>query len=326
VKPGEAVFMRAPHLCSEFDEASIGAAGVEQLVHWHAALSRGLQALPDKPEETPESAMRALWFRAAGLPVSVEAAAEQLLPALSAAQQTTLGDWVGKRLAGMPLAHITERQRFMGLDMLAGPQALIPRRETELLGQAAAELLQAASPEGRQAIAIDVCTGSGNLAFGIAARVPSARVWAADLSEDAVALARLNAAHLGLQGRVELRQGDLLAPFDEPAFLGRVDVLVCNPPYISSGKLATMPGEIADFEPQLAFDGGPFGIRILQRLVREAPRFVRPGGWLAFEVGLGQGPAVMKRLTPEAGYAELRPIPDSQGHVRTVLAQLRARQ
>ena len=318
--------MRAPKLYSEFDAGSIGAAGVEQLVHWHAALSNGLQALPDKPEETPESAMRALWFRAAGSSVSVEAAAEQPLPALSAEQQTTLGDWVGKRLAGMPLAHITERQRFMGLDMLAGPQALIPRRETELLGEAAAELLQLAATEGRQALAIDVCTGSGNLAFGIAARVPAARVWAADLSEDAVALARLNAAHLGLQGRVELRQGDLLVPFDEPAFLGCVDVLVCNPPYISSGKLASMPGEIADFEPQLAFDGGPFGIRILQRLIREAPRFVRPGGWLAFEVGLGQGPAVMKRLTHEAGYAELRPIPDSQGHVRAVLARVQARQ
>ena len=318
--------MRAPKLYSEFDAGSIGAAGVEQLVHWHAALSKGLQALPDKPEETPESAMRALWFRAAGSSVSVEAAAEQPLPALNAEQQTTLGDWVGKRLAGMPLAHITERQRFMGLDMLAGPQALIPRRETELLGEAAAELLQLAATEGRQALAIDVCTGSGNLAFGIAARVPVARVWAADLSEDAVALARLNAAHLGLQGRVELRQGDLLVPFDEPTFLGCVDVLVCNPPYISSGKLASMPGEIADFEPQLAFDGGPFGIRILQRLIREAPRFVRPGGWLAFEVGLGQGPAVMKRLTHEAGYVELRSILDSQGHVRAVLARVQARQ
>ncbi len=316
--------MRAPNLYSERDAASIGAAGVEQLVHWHAALSKGLQALPDKPEETPESAMRALWFRAAGSSVSAEAAAEQLLPALSASQQATLGDWVGKRLAGMPLAHITERQRFMGLDMLAGPQALIPRRETELLGEAAVELLHAASRDGRQALALDVCTGSGNLALGMAARVPAARVLAADLSEEAVELARRNATHLGLQARVELRQGDLLAPFDEPAFLGKVDVLVCNPPYISSGKLATMPGEIADFEPQLAFDGGPFGIRILQRLIREAPRFVRPGGWLAFEVGLGQGPAVIKRLTTEAGFAEHRAMLDADGHVRAVLVRLRS--
>ena len=137
-----------------------------------------------------------------------------------------------------------------------------------------------------------------------------------------MALARRNAVHLKLQSRVELRQGDLLAPFDTPEFLGRIDVLVCNPPYISSGKLGLMPGEIADFEPQLAFDGGPFGIRILQRLLREAPRFLRPGGWLAFEVGLGQGPAVIKRLVPASGFGEVRPLLDAQGQVRALLAQV----
>ena len=82
-----------------------------------------------------------------------------------------------------------------------------------------------------------------------------------------------------------------------------------------------MPSEIADHEPRLAFDGGPFGIRILQRLMREAPRYLRPGGWLAFEVGLGQGPAVAKRLTPAAGYAEVRALTDSEGQVRALLAR-----
>jgi release factor glutamine methyltransferase len=317
--------MSSPTLLTGPDIASMGLTGVERFNHWHGALVQGLLALPDKPEETPASAMRALWLRAADLKLSVEAAGERVLPALSETQQLALGEWVARRLAGMPLAHITERQRFMGLELLAGPQALIPRRETELLGAAAADLLQSAARARGQALAIDVCTGSGNLAFGMASRVAAARVLATDLSEEAVALARLNAAHLGLRSRVELRQGDLLAPFDEPEFIGRVDVLVCNPPYISSGKLATMPGEIADFEPQLAFDGGPFGIRILQRLIREAPRFVRPGGWLAFEVGRGQGPAVMKRLTPEAGFGELRAITDPQQQVRAVLAQLLAR-
>ena len=316
--------MSSPLLLSESDALMIGPAGVALFSQWHLRLSEGLRSLPDKPEESPASAMRALWFRTGGVLMSAEAAREQTLVAWTPTQQMQLGRGVGKRLAGAPLAHITERQRFMGLELLAGPQALIPRRETEPLGEAAAELLKKASAGGREALALDVCTGSGNLAFGIAARVPAARVLAADLSDDAVALARRNAAHLGLQSRVELRQGDLLAPFDDPEFLGRVDVLVCNPPYISSGKLSSMPSEIAHFEPQLAFDGGPFGIRILQRLIREAPRFLRPGGWLAFEVGLGQGPSVIKRLVPASGFGEVRLLSDAQGQVRALLAQVQA--
>jgi release factor glutamine methyltransferase len=313
--------MRSTSFPTEADTLAIGSGGVERFEQWHAVLSAGLQALPDKPEETAASALRALWFRAADTALSVEAAGEKVLPALTAAQHLMLGEWVSKRLAGMPLAHITERQRFMGLELLAGPEALIPRRETELLGEAAAELLLAAARGGQPVLALDVCTGSGNLALGISARVPGARVLAADLSGEAVALARRNVVQVGFQERVEVRQGDLLEPFDGPECLGLVDLLVCNPPYISSGKLSSMPGEIVDFEPQLAFDGGPFGIRVLQRLIREAPRFVRPEGWLAFEVGLGQGPAVMKRLTPQAGFGELRHITDAQGHVRAILAQ-----
>jgi release factor glutamine methyltransferase len=303
------------------DPAGLDTTSQALLQHWHGVLAQGLQTLHDKPEETSASALRALWHLAAGERLSVQAASERPLLALTTAQAQHLAELVGERLRGTPLAHLTQRQRFMGLELLAGPQALIPRRETELLGQAAAQLLTEAAHGGRAVLALDVCTGSGNLALGMAAQVPNARVLAADLSHEAVELARQNVLALGLQQRVEVREGDLLAPFDEAGFLGRIDVLTCNPPYISSPKVDTMPSEIAAHEPRLAFDGGPFGIRILQRLIREAPRFVRPGGWLAFEVGLGQGPAVSKRLTPAAGYAELRALTDAQGEVRALLAR-----
>jgi release factor glutamine methyltransferase len=291
------------------------------LEHWHGVLVGGLQTLHDKPEETSASALRALWHLASGERLSVQAAGERPLLPMTAAQSQRLAELVGERLGGTPLAHLTQRQRFMGLELLAGPQALIPRRETELLGHAAAQLLAEAALRGRGVLALDVCTGSGNLALGMAAHVPAARVLAADLSHDAVELARQNVLALGLQQRVDVREGDLLAPFDAAEFLGQIDVLTCNPPYISSPKIDTLPSEIAAHEPRLAFDGGPFGIRILQRLIREAPRFVRPGGWLAFEVGLGQGPAVSKRLTPAAGYAEVRALTDAQGEVRALLAR-----
>jgi release factor glutamine methyltransferase len=284
-------------------------------------ITRTLAFLPDKPEETPQSTLRALWFTAAGSPRSAEAAMEGALPELDAAGVARLGALVEQRLGGMPLAHLTERQRFVDMEMLAGPGALVPRRETELLARAAIDLAREVASRQAGVRVVDVCTGSGNVALAIAQHVSAARVFAADLSEDAVALARLNAAHLGLQSRATFSAGDLLAPFDTTEFHGTVDVLTCNPPYISSAKVEQMHGEISRHEPHLAFDGGPFGVKILMRLLQDAPRFVRPGGWLAFEVGLGQGPAMAKRLEKIAGVSEVRPLADSHNDIRALVAR-----
>lgn len=286
-------------------------------------LDAALHTLPDKPEETSASALQALWHLAAGQALSIDAATQQPLPELDAAQLAKLDELTAQRLSGTPLAHLTGRQHFMGLELLAGPQALIPRKETELLARTALAMLRQVATEvgDRPLKVIDVCTGSGNLALALAHGEPRAQVFAADLSEDAVALAQRNAEHLGLQDRVQCRSGDLLEPFNEPVFHGQVDMLVCNPPYISSGKLETMPTEIVGFEPRLAFDGGPFGVRILQRLMREAPSYLRPGGWLAFEVGLGQGPAVMQWLNKAGHYDVVESALDAEGQPRAILAR-----
>jgi len=284
-----------------------------------AQLAAGLRLVPDKPEETAETTLRALCLAAAGNPVSARKAASHALPLLDDAGFAKLRDLLAQRLAGTPLAYLTGRQQFMGLELCAGPEALIPRAETELLGQVSLDLLRGAAAHKDEPVVLDVCTGSGNLALALAHYVPKARVYAADLSSAALTLAQRNARCLGLESRVEFREGDLLAPFDEPGFQGRVDLLVCNPPYISSGKVATMPHEIIGHEPRLAFDGGALGIRILERLIREAPRFLRQGGFLAFEVGLGQGPALVKRMS--AGYSQVRPIEDQAGAVRVIVAQ-----
>jgi len=292
-----------------------------------ALLRSAMQTLPDKPEETPEATLRALWYLAVGRPMSAEVASHlsaEALPVLDTAQDAQLAALIAQRLTGIPLAHLTGRQTFMGLEMLAGPQALIPRRETELLARAAlAHLREMASPR-----VIDVCTGSGNLALAMAQGMPTARVWGADLSPEAVALAEANARRLGLSDRVQWRCGDLLAPFDGGThhadaadFLGHTDLLLCNPPYISSGKLGSMPAEIVQHEPSLAFDGGPFGIRILQRLMKDAPRFLRSGGWLGLEVGLGQGPAVQQWLARTGQFALPQAVLDDHGQVRSLLAQ-----
>lgn len=284
-------------------------------------LTDTLQFLPDKPEETPDSTLRALWHTAAGAPKSAVQAMQDALPELGAAAAQTLRQLVAQRIDGIPLAHITGRQRFMDLEMLAGPAALVPRQETELLASTAIALAQQLAAGQAQITVVDVCTGSGNVALAVASRVNNARVFAADLSEDAVALARRNAAHLQLDARVNFSAGDLLAPFDNAEFLGRVDLLTCNPPYISSAKVDQMANEISGHEPHLAFDGGPFGVAILMRLLQDAPRFLRPGGWLAFEVGLGQGPAMAKRLEKAGIFTDVRGVNDRAGAVRALAAR-----
>jgi release factor glutamine methyltransferase len=285
-------------------------------------LEKRVGFLPDKPEETPESTLRALWLTAVGQPVSPRKAATIELPPLSSSQSELLRQLIEERVSGVPLAHITRRQCFMDLEMLAGAEALVPRKETELLARAAIEKATAIAAESGACTVVDVCTGSGNIALSVAHHVTSARVFAADLSEPALDLARRNAKHLHLEQRVEFRAGDLLQPFANEAFLGRVDVLTCNPPYISSAGVERMPAEISAHEPKLAFDGGPLGIGILMRLVREAPSFVRPGGWLAFEVGLGQGPGLLKRLRTNAAFKEVFAVNDDSGAIRTLTARL----
>ena len=285
-----------------------------------ASLSQQLQALPDKPEEDARSTLAALWMLASGAALSAEAATSKVLPPLSAQGEERLGEYLTRRLRGEPLAYITGRQCFLGVEMLAEPAALIPRRETELLAQAAIESAQELLRRRGKLLVVDVCTGSGNLAVAVATRVPQAQVFAADLSATAVDLARRNAALHGLSARLQVREGDLLLPFDEAAFHGQIDLVICNPPYISTKKLETMPSEIVAFEPAMAFDGGPLGVRIVQRLLREAPQYLRPGGRIAFEVGSGQGPAVIKRMQQAGTYENIKGLSDASGEIRAVVA------
>jgi release factor glutamine methyltransferase len=289
---------------------------------WRLTRLQGLPTLADKPEENPRSTLYALWHLAAGRPVSVQVATNMALDALASDQLQRLDNLIAQRLAGTPLAHLTGRQRFMDLELLAGPEALIPRAETELLGRAALSVLRARS--GAILRVADACTGAGNLAVGLAHHEPRSLVWAIDLSLDAVTLARRNVEQTRLHERVQVLQGDLLEPLRHCIEPQSLDLIVCNPPYISSARVDSLASEIACYEPRLAFDGGPFGVRILQRLMREAPHFLRPSGHLAFEVGAGQGKAVLERLRTQSDYVRIDPVTDALGEVRAFVAERRA--
>ena len=286
-------------------------------------LSAGWTGLPDRPEATPENCLRALWLAAHGQPRVLEEAASQPLPNLPSVGIEKLNELVNQLMSGVPLAYCTGRWRFMGLDFLATADALIPQRETEILGNSALKLLDQLVRERGQATVLDLCTGSGNLAVALAFRAPTCRVFGADLSEAAISLARKNAVHLNVQDRVEFQVGDLFAPFEGVAGSVKFDLITCNPPYISSAKVGAMRTEVASSGPRMAFDGGPFGLSILSRVIKESPRFLDPSSWVAFEVGVGQGPGMERLMKKMPEYSEVQAVPDSEGVIRVLSGRTR---
>ena len=216
------------------------------------------------------------------------------------------------------IARETGRVTFLGVELLCHPKTLVPRPETELLARIAIEKLEALQ---RDACVVDVCCGTGNIACVIASRVPTTRVWASDSSEYAVANARANVAHLALGARVEVLQGDLLRALDGHGLEGSIDLIACNPPYISTQRLETERRELLALEPREAFDGGPYGLTGHQRVINEALPYLTAHGWLALEVGVGQARQVEMLIRRAKGYDVTERLVDANDDVRVVLAR-----
>lgn len=232
-------------------------------------------------------------------------AARELTPAQEARYQTLLS----QRAAREPLQYILGSQSFYGCELLVDERVLIPRPETELLCERALKRLQAI----RQPAVADVCTGSGALAIAIKRERPDAAVWAADLSDAALALARENAECNG--AAIEFRQGDLLRPLAGQTF----DGIVCNPPYIPAALIETLQPEVTK-EPRMALDGGIDGLDFYHRLANEAPDSLKPGGLLFAEFGDGQAAAVATIFTAAQAFQDVRIHRDLAGHPRFVEA------
>ena len=216
---------------------------------------------------------------------------------------------------------MTTLHRFMSIELEVSPHALVPRLETELLGREAVRAL-GERPSG-QAV-VDMCCGSGNLGLALASEVLTARVWAADLTNETVALAQRNANRLRLAHRVTICQGDLFSALEGHGLEGQVDVVVCNPPYISTARLEGQSARLLESEPREAFDGGPYGISILQRLVREAVAFLKADGLLMFEFGQGQDRQVAALLARTKSYHDVLFVKDSDGNPRVAIARRKA--
>lgn len=243
---------------------------------------------------------------------------------------------VRRRAAGTPLQYITGHQEFFGLDFEVTPDVLIPRPETELLVEKALQL--ATSATGAPLIC-DVGTGSGCVAVTLLRELHQihdrreARAVAIDISEAAIEVAMRNAARHSVNDWITFAVSDCFAALEEEAAGNRgpaqrvlFDLIVSNPPYVTSGAIAGLQREVRDFEPRLALEAGPDGLSIINRLLSEAAGFLKPGGHFLFEIGFDQERAVDK-LVDRSTWKLLDIYRDLQGIPRTVgLEKLGSRQ
>ena len=225
-----------------------------------------------------------------------------------------------RRLAGgEPLQYVLGEWDFRSLTLKCDRRALIPRPETEQLVTRVLAHLRARPPGGAPPFVVDVGTGTGAIILGIAGEFAGDAVFlGTDVSEDAIALAKENAARCGLDGRVKFAAMDGLDDFDEP---GVVDVLVSNPPYVESAVCDTLDPRVRDFEPRIALDGGADGLDFYDRYLGDALNILKSGGAVFFEIGESQGEAVAK-LMADYGFEAIRIERDFAGHDRYAMATL----
>ncbi len=231
---------------------------------------------------------------------------------LTDAELAPLRELVKRRASGEPLQYLLGTWEFLSHTLLCDKRALIPRPETEELCEA---LLLEAKGEGiswKTGRIVDVGTGSGCIALALASAFPEARVTGVDLSDDAIALARENAARLGLAGRVSFENSDLLANVDGP-----LDLVVANLPYIPSSEMPGLQREVLK-EPHSALDGGADGLALVRPLISQAGVKLAAGGRLALELHIGQSAEVARLMGGR--FRDVRAAKDHSGHERFVFA------
>jgi len=233
--------------------------------------------------------------------------------ALTPAELEVIRPLVRRRGQREPMQYIIGETDFFALKLKVDRRALIPRAETELL----LELVTTRATSNPSAI-LDLGTGSGAIALGLARFFPEASVMAVDLSEEALILARENAAASGLAERVTFLRSDWFAGVSPEA---RFDLIVANPPYLSAAEVAQTEPEVQGHEPPAALAAAEDGMADLRSILDGAPRFLASGGWLALETGIAQH-AQLGRLATAAGFKRTESLPDLTGRDRFLLAWL----
>lgn len=224
-------------------------------------------------------------------------------------------DAVKRMAAGEPMAYVMGQWEFYGLNLIITPDVLIPRDDTVAVAETA--IRQALFLDEKPRI-LDLCTGSGCIGLAIASRVKDAKVTLADLSREALAVAKKNVAMHKMSGRVSCVQVDALK--EPPAFLGQFDMIVSNPPYITTGEMEELDKSVKDYEPSMALWGGGDGLDFYRAIAGNFSKCLKPGGYLCLEFGDNQGDSVCRILT-EQGFTILDRVEDYNKRERALIAQ-----
>ncbi len=225
-------------------------------------------------------------------------------------------DYTARRLRGEPVAYITGSWEFYGLPIITTPDVLIPRVDTEVVVDTAIELLMGKKMDAR---ILDLCCGSGCITCAIAHEMPATRFVSIDISANALEICRQNAAANRVISRVICMQSDALS--SPPLGLGEFDMIVANPPYISTGDISKLDPSVKDYEPVWALDGGADGLKFYKAIIKYWKSLLRVGGYLIFEVGEGQADAVLDMLN-SAGFESTGVKQDTLGTDRVVYAKM----
>jgi len=229
--------------------------------------------------------------------------------ALTPEQEARLADYLARRARREPVSHILGRKGFWKIMLQVTPDVLTPRPDTETV----VEYVLRDFPEPAPWTVLDLGVGSGAILLSILAERPAAKGLGVDVSEEALAVARENAANLGLAGRTALLRGDWTWGLGDATF----DLVVSNPPYIASEVIETLEPEVRDHEPRLALEGGPDGLDAYRTLAPEILRVLKPGGRFAVEIGYDQKDAV-EALFREAGATGVTTVRDLGDRDRVV--------
>ena len=233
---------------------------------------------------------------------------------LTVDEKTRYDAALANRARGVPAQYITGHQEFWGVDLIVTPAVLIPRPETEHVIETVLDCVGRAPSPASPLRILDVGTGSGCIALSLAKELPQAEIHATDISAAALEVARANAARHKLESRIQFREADLLAGFENNSF----DFIVSNPPYVGESEQDQVQLEVRKFEPRNAVFAGPTGVEAIARLIPQAYSALKPGGWLIMEIS-GTIAEEVKHLLRD--WNEVRIKPDLQSIPRVVLAR-----
>lgn len=226
---------------------------------------------------------------------------------------------IQKRKQGIPWEYILGQAHFMGHMFFCSPDTLIPTDETKLLVDAALDSINKRERVDNDLTLIEIGTGCGNIAVTLAMHSRYTKILASDISPAAVDVAQKNVYRFNLQHRIALFSGDLFSPFQSLGYEGKIDIVVCNPPYIPTGSLSKLSREIIDHEPRVALDGGPYGLDFYRRLITDSLPMLKPDGMLFFEIGERQEKLVIRLLEKNGGYYDIEFFTDN-ANVRAIRA------